>query len=68
MINLFFIASLAGKKSEELEELQDEARTDQSKLPFSERLKVYIYKTLKKNAFITILILASVKNTATINC
>ncbi len=51
---------MAGKKSEELEELQDELKTDITKLPLSERLKVYIYKTLKKNAFITILLLASV--------
>jgi hypothetical protein len=52
---------LAGKKSEELEALQDEAKTDINKLVYSERLKVYIYKILQKNAFFTILVLASVR-------
>eukprot|EP00347_Sterkiella_histriomuscorum_P000568 403375347 len=55
-------ASLAGKKSEEFEEILDEVNTDQSKLPFMERAKVYIYKTLQKNAFVAILLLASVPN------
>lgn len=38
-------ASLAGKKSEELEEIEGEVKNVAS-LPLSERLKVYIYKTL----------------------
>ena len=59
----FVIASLAGKKSEELEELQVESKADHSKLTFSQRIKVYIYEILQKNAFITILLLASVRFT-----
>jgi hypothetical protein len=35
---------------------------DQSSLPLIERLKVLIYKTLQKNAFIVILLLASIPN------
>ena len=35
---------------------------DQSSLPFIERLKVLIYKTLQKNAFVVILLLASIPN------
>ncbi len=53
------IASLAGKKSEELEEIEGEVKNEAS-LSLQERLKVLIYKTLQKNAFITILLLASV--------
>jgi vacuole membrane protein 1 len=56
-------ASLAGKKAEELDEIIDEAQmgSDQyKKLPIIERLKILIYKTLQKHAFICILILASV--------
>jgi vacuole membrane protein 1 len=53
-------ASLAGKKSEELEEIEGEISKDVKQLTFTEKAKVYIYKTLQKNAFITILLLASV--------
>jgi len=52
---------LAGKKSEELEEIEGEVKNE-ANLSFSEKLKVYIYKTLQKNAFITILLLASVSH------
>lgn len=62
IINLI-IASLAGKKSEELEEMIDESKIDSSEdLPFMERLKIFIYKTLKKRAFLCIMVLASVPN------
>lgn len=57
------IASLAGRKSDEIEELLEEVNArsgDQKKLPLMERAKIYIYKTLKKRAFIAILLLASV--------
>lgn len=56
-------ASLAGNKAEELDELIDESKVnleDKSQLPLIERMKVFIYKTLQKNAFICILVLASV--------
>lgn len=58
-------ASLAGKKSEELDEMIDEKNVnakDLSGLPIIERLKVLIYKTLQKNAFLVILALASIPN------
>jgi len=42
-------ASLAGRKSEELEEMIDESKVnskDLSSLPLMERAKIYIYRTL----------------------
>ncbi len=42
-------ASLAGRKSEELDEILDEANVsaeEQKKLPLIEKLKLLIYKTL----------------------
>jgi len=56
-------ASLAGRKSEELDEIIDESKISKEeyrRLPLIERLKIIIYKTLQKHAFIAILILASV--------
>jgi hypothetical protein len=42
------LASLAGRKHEELAEMIDESKVnnDSSKLPLMERAKIYIYKTL----------------------
>ena len=56
-------ASLAGRKSEELDEIIDESKItkeEYARLPIIERLKILIYKTLQKHAFIAILALASV--------
>ena len=56
-------ASLAGRKSDELDEIIDESKLtkeEYSRLPLIERLKMLIYKTLQKHAFIAILVLASV--------
>lgn len=39
---------------------ESKVNSDTSKLPLMERAKIYIYKTLKKRAFIAILLLASV--------
>ena len=59
-------ASLAGRKSEELDEIIDESKLtkeEYSRLPIIERLKMLIYKTLQKHAFVAILVLASVSIT-----
>ena len=56
-------ASLAGRKSDELDEIIDESKLtkeEYNRLPLIERLKMLIYKTLQKHAFIAILVLASV--------
>jgi vacuole membrane protein 1 len=56
---------LAGKKSEELDEMIDEKAVnakDLSQVPFIERIKVMIYRLLQKHAFIVILALASIPN------
>jgi len=56
---------LAGKKSEELDEMIDEKvvnAKDLSSVPFIERIKVLIYRLLQKHAFIVILALASIPN------
>ena len=56
-------ASLAGRKSEELDEIIDESKISKEeykRLPLIEKLKIMIYKTLQKHAFIAILVLASV--------
>ena len=54
-------ASLAGRKHEELAEMLDESKLlSGQKLPLMERLKLLIYKTLQKHAFIAIFLLASV--------
>jgi hypothetical protein len=54
---------LAGKKSEELEELIDESKIDSEEsknLPFIEKLKIWLYKTLRNHAFIVVTLCASV--------
>jgi vacuole membrane protein 1 len=64
-------ASLAGKKSEELDEILEEVNvgSDQYKtLSLVERLKILIYKTLQKHAFICILVLASVSTLSKLIC
>ncbi len=56
---------MAGKKSEELDEMIDEKvvnAKDLSSVPFIERIKVLIYRLLQKHAFIVILALASIPN------
>lgn len=58
----YFIASLAGKKHEELEEMLDDSKlnADLSKLTCMDKLKVFLYRTLKNHAFIVVTLCASV--------
>ena len=57
----FSLASLAGRKHEELAEMLDESKLlSGEKLPLMDRAKLLIYKTLQKHAFIAIFLLASV--------
>lgn len=52
---------MAGRKHEELAEMLDEKKLlSGEKLPLMERLKLLIYKTLQKHAFVAIFLLASV--------
>jgi hypothetical protein len=50
-------ASMAGGTSEELEELLEEAKTDDS---WMSKMKMSLFRFVKKNAFITVLLAASV--------
>lgn len=52
-------ASMAGSTTEELEELLEEEKSEK-KLPFFERAKLTMLKFLRKNAFLTVLVAASV--------
>lgn len=55
------IASLAGRKHEELEEMLDESKINETaKLGLMDKIKVTLYKTLKKHAFVAVLLCASV--------
>lgn len=54
-------ASLSGKKSEELLELEEEMRQG-GKIPIMERIKLIIYRGLKTWGFVTVLACASIPN------
>jgi hypothetical protein len=52
-------ASVAGKKTEELEEILNKPESDRTRL---DRVKVYMTSWLKSHAFITVMIAASIPN------
>eukprot|EP00350_Pseudokeronopsis_sp_OXSARD2_P009080 CAMPEP_0170552672 /NCGR_PEP_ID=MMETSP0211-20121228/10546_1 /TAXON_ID=311385 /ORGANISM="Pseudokeronopsis sp., Strain OXSARD2" /LENGTH=265 /DNA_ID=CAMNT_0010860543 /DNA_START=397 /DNA_END=1194 /DNA_ORIENTATION=- len=57
-------ASLAGKKNEELEEMIDQEKlgVPLTQLPFLDRAKVIMFKTLDKHAFVVVTLCASIPN------
>jgi len=57
-------ASLAGKKHEELEDMLGDSKMlgNSHKLSIMDRIKLWLYKTLKNHAFITVLLCASIPN------
>jgi hypothetical protein len=61
-LEYFNIASLAGKMHEELEEMLDEnnTNTQNKSLTLMGRIKLLLYRTLKKHAFIVVTLCASV--------
>lgn len=53
-------AARSGKSNEEIKEIEEAEKQD--KVPFIERVKIFIYEHLKRHGFITVLLCASIPN------
>lgn len=55
-------ASLAGNVHEELEEMRESSKDNSSGIGFMDKAKAFMYNHLQENAFITVLLAASIPN------